>query len=114
MLAHLRAAEGDTTAAKVLLDDAERVYVGDFSPDVRPVAAAKARLLAAAGDIQGARAWAQTRGVTAGDELSYRREYEHVTLARILLAHHAATRHRPVLDEADRPPPPAPRGSGGR
>ncbi len=100
MLAHLRAAEGDTTAAKVLLDDAERVYVGDFSPDVRPVAAARARLLAAAGDVRGARAWAQTRGVTAGDELSYRREYEHVTLARILLAQHAATRHRPALDEA--------------
>ena len=67
---------------------------------MRPVAAARARLLAAAGDVDGALAWAADRGLTADDELSYRREYEHVTLARVLLAEHAATGHRPALDEA--------------
>jgi LuxR family maltose regulon positive regulatory protein len=89
-LAHLRAAEGDTAAGLQLLDDAERVYVGDFNPDVRPVAAARARMLAAAGDVAGALAWAHRCGVSAADDLSYRREYEHVTLTRILLADHAA------------------------
>ena len=34
--AHLREAEGDLPGALALLDEAERVYDGDFSPDVRP------------------------------------------------------------------------------
>ena len=85
-MAHLRAAEGDTTAAVALLEEAERVYVGDFVPDVRPVAAARARVLIAAGDVSGAFAWARGRGIAAADPLAYVHEYEHVTLARILLA----------------------------
>jgi LuxR family transcriptional regulator, maltose regulon positive regulatory protein len=85
-MAHLRAAEGDTTAAVALLEEAERVYVGDFAPDVRPVAAARARVLIAAGDVSGAVAWARGRGIAATDPLDYVYEYEHLTLARILLA----------------------------
>jgi LuxR family maltose regulon positive regulatory protein len=85
-MAHLRAAEGDTSAAIALLEEAERVYVGDFAPDVRPVAAARARVLIAAGDLPGAFAWARDRGISAADPLTYIHEYEHVTLARILLA----------------------------
>ncbi|HEU4514346.1 MAG TPA: helix-turn-helix transcriptional regulator, partial [Nocardioidaceae bacterium] len=36
-LAQLRAAEGDMTAADALLEEAEQLYSGDFSPNVRPV-----------------------------------------------------------------------------
>jgi LuxR family maltose regulon positive regulatory protein len=99
-MAHLRAAEGDTATAVGLLEEAERVYVGDFSPDVRPVAAARARMLASAGDAAGALAWARRRGISAGEDLSYVREYEHVTLARVLLADHAAGGCRASLAEA--------------
>ena len=42
-MARIREAEGDVAAAVDLLDEAERVYVGDFFPDVRPVAAVRAR-----------------------------------------------------------------------
>ncbi len=35
----------------VLLDEAERVYVGDYSPNVQPVHATRARVSAAQGDI---------------------------------------------------------------
>jgi LuxR family maltose regulon positive regulatory protein len=35
--------------------------------------------------------WARDRGVSADDDPSYLREYEHVTLARALLAEHAAS-----------------------
>ncbi len=90
-MARLRAAEGDLAAALDLLDEAERVYVGDYSPNVQPVHASRARVLAASGDLVGARAWARDHGVTVDDELSYFREYEHITLARMLLAEHAAT-----------------------
>jgi len=90
-MARLRAAERDWPAALELLDEAERVYVGDFSPPVHPVHASRARVLAACGDLDAATAWARQHRVGVDDELSYLREYEHVTLARILLAEHRAT-----------------------
>jgi LuxR family maltose regulon positive regulatory protein len=88
-LARLREAEGDLDGARDLLTEAIRVYVGDFSPDVRPVSAQRARVLARQGDLAAAREWVEERGLSASDELNYLREYEHLTLARILLAEHA-------------------------
>jgi len=87
-MARLREAEGDPVTAIELLDEAERVYVADFSPNVRPIAATRARLLAAVGRRDEALAWANSTGVTAADALSYLHEYEHISLARILLAAH--------------------------
>jgi len=83
--ARLREAEGDLVGAVALLEEAERVYVGDFSPNVRPVPAQRARVLVAQGRLAEALEWASERGLAADDELSYAREYEHVTLARILI-----------------------------
>ena len=100
-MARLRAAEGDLSAALDLLDEAERVYVGDYSPNVQPIHATRARVLAARGDLAEARAWAREHRVAATDELSYLREYEHVTLARVLLAEHAATGASESLQDAD-------------
>jgi LuxR family maltose regulon positive regulatory protein len=85
-MARLRATERDWSTALVLLDEAERAYVSDFSPRVHPIHATRARVLAASGDVAGARAWARLHAVRADDELSYLREYEHLTLARVLLA----------------------------
>jgi LuxR family maltose regulon positive regulatory protein len=85
-MARIREAEGDLAAALALLDEAARVYVGDYSPDVQPVPAVRARVLAAQGDAAGAAEWARQHHLAADDELSYIREYEHVTLARVLLA----------------------------
>lgn len=85
-LALLRAGQGDIESAVQLLDDAIRVYVGDYSPHVQPVAATRARVLAANGRVDEALDWARKEGLAADDELSYLREYEHVTLARILVA----------------------------
>ncbi|MCK0112580.1 LuxR C-terminal-related transcriptional regulator [Ornithinimicrobium sp. F0845] len=99
-MARLRAAERDWPAALELINDAERVYVGDFSPPVHPVHATRARMLAASGDLALARSWVREHGVAAGDDLSYLREYEHVTLARILLAGQRATGETGSLHEA--------------
>ncbi|MFI7065808.1 LuxR C-terminal-related transcriptional regulator [Kribbella sp. NPDC050124] len=85
-MALLREAEGDLDAALGLLAEAERVYVGDFAPNVRPIPALRARLQAAHGDVGSAVEWARRYGVSAQDELFYLREYEHVTLGRVLLA----------------------------
>ncbi|MBG6215111.1 LuxR family maltose regulon positive regulatory protein [Cryobacterium sp. CAN_C3] len=93
-------ADGEADAAVDLLDEAERVYVGDFFPNVRPVAAVRAGVWAASGRLGEALAWARERGLRADDELSYLREYEHLTLARVLLAEYAAGRDECVLTKA--------------
>jgi LuxR family maltose regulon positive regulatory protein len=84
--AHLLAADGDLAGALRLLDDAERVYDLDFSPDARPLAAMRARMWVRQGRLEPALAWAAERGLSVSDDLDYLREFEHVTLARILLA----------------------------
>ena len=77
--------------ASTLLEEAERVYVGDFSPDVRPVPAHAGAPAGAQGRLSEALDWAREHQLSsADDDLSYVREYEHVTLARILLPEHAA------------------------
>ena len=85
-MARLRSAAGAFDEALALLDDAERVYVGDFSPEVHPIHATRARVLLACGDLTGATEWASAHHLDADDELSYLREYEHLTLARVLQA----------------------------
>jgi LuxR family maltose regulon positive regulatory protein len=101
-MARIREAEGDTAAAVDLLDEAERAYVGDFFPNVRPVAAVRARSHLLQGGLGEALAWVRERGLSAQDDLSYLREFEHVTLARILLALHRTERSEPSLQDAAR------------
>jgi LuxR family maltose regulon positive regulatory protein len=84
--ARIRQAQGDPDGALVLLDEAERLYASDFSPNVRPVAAVRARAWIAQGNLSAAWGWAREHGVTVAGELSYLHEFEHATLARLLLA----------------------------
>ncbi len=99
-LAAIRQAQGDLDGALELLTEAERLYVGDFSPDVRPVAALKARVWIAQGRLAEASEWARERGLSAADELSYVHELEHATLARLLLAEGAHDRSARATREA--------------
>jgi len=55
-------------------------------PNVRPVPALKARVWIAQGSLREALGWAREQGLSADDDLSYLREFEHITLARMLLA----------------------------
>jgi LuxR family maltose regulon positive regulatory protein len=87
-MARVREAEGDLDGALDLLDEAQRVYTGDFSPNVRPIPALRARVLTARGRVGEAVAWAREQGLSAEDDLTYLREFEHITLARVLLALH--------------------------
>ena len=99
-MARVQETQGDVPAALALLDEAQAVYTGDFSPNVRPVPAVRARVLAAHGRVRDAFAWADEQGLTAQDDLSYLHEYEHVTLARVHLARHTADGDRDSLREA--------------
>jgi hypothetical protein len=52
------------------------------------------------GRLSEALGWVRERGLSADDDLSYLREFEHITLARVLLAQYAAERGGRFLDEA--------------
>jgi LuxR family maltose regulon positive regulatory protein len=101
-MARIREAEGDLDGALDLLNEAERLYVGDFFPNVRPVPALRARVRIARGELGEALGWARERGLSADDDLSYLRECEHITLARVLLARYTAERAERSVQEATR------------
>lgn len=101
-MARVREAEGDLDAALALLDEAEGTYVADFSPEVRPVSALRARLWVRQGRLDEAFAWARERVLSIEDELSYLREFEHLTLARLLTARFAAGGDERDLADANR------------
>ena len=86
VMARIRAAQGDLDGALDLLNEAESVYMGDFSPNVRPVPALRARVWIRMGRLGEALSWAREQGLSTRDDLRYSREFEHITLARILLA----------------------------
>jgi LuxR family maltose regulon positive regulatory protein len=85
-MSRIREAQGDLDGALELLREAEPLYVSDFFPNVRPIAALKTRVWLAQGRLTEAIAWAREQSLSAGDTLSYLREFEHITLARVLLA----------------------------
>jgi LuxR family maltose regulon positive regulatory protein len=91
-MARIREAQGDLDGALDLLEEAERRYVSDFFPNVRPVAALKTRVWVAQGRLGEALDWAREQGLSAHDDLSYLREFEHITLARVLLARSTSER----------------------
>ena len=101
-MARIREAEGDLDGALDLLTEAERLYVGDFFPNVRPVPALRARVRVAQGRLGEALGWARERGLSVADDLSYLREFEHITLARVLLARYTAERAERPIQEATR------------
>jgi LuxR family maltose regulon positive regulatory protein len=91
-MAQVRATRGDHDTAGHLLDRAESMYRHGFYPDIRPIAAMKARVRIAAGDLAPAAEWAHDRGLSVEDDPDYLHEYEHLTLARLLLAQDRAER----------------------
>jgi LuxR family maltose regulon positive regulatory protein len=99
-MARIREAEGDLAGALDLLDEADRLYVSDFSPDVRPVPASRARVWVALGRTGEAVGWARERGLAVDDDLSYLHEFEHLTLARVCLARYTAERAEHFLADA--------------
>src|ERR1700694_130333 len=99
-MARIREAQGDLNSALDLLHEAEHLYVGDFSPNVRPIAASVSRVWVAQGNVGEALDWVRERGLSVSDEPSYLREFEHITLARVLLARSTSNRADRSIHEA--------------
>jgi LuxR family maltose regulon positive regulatory protein len=84
--AGLLRARGDLDGAVAMLDRAEPLFLPGYFPDVRPIAAMRARVRTAQGRLGDARAWARERVVAPTDPTSYLAEYDQLTLARLLVA----------------------------
>jgi LuxR family transcriptional regulator, maltose regulon positive regulatory protein len=85
-MARVKEARGDPGGALDLLDEAERLYIRSPGPDVRPIAAVKTRVWVRQGRLAEALGWVRERGLSVDDDLGYLREFEHITLARLLIA----------------------------
>jgi len=104
--ARLEAALGNLELALDLLDQAERLAAGGPTPEYRPIAALKARVWMRQGKVAAVLEWARERGLSVDDELSYGREFEHITMAWAHLAGHTkvagAKSVRAVIDFLER------------
>jgi LuxR family transcriptional regulator, maltose regulon positive regulatory protein len=97
-MARIREARGDLDGALDLLGSAQPLFMIDFSPNVRPIAAMHARVLVRQGRTGDALGWAREHGISVEDDLSYVHEYEHITLARALLGSGSADQASGLLD----------------
>ena len=108
--AAMQAARGDFDGAVTSLEKAQELYQPGFFPDIRPLAATRARARIAQGRLEDAQVWAEqhraaiggTRGtpVRATPEPdSFVTEYARLTWVRLLIARHhvrAASRKAPA------------------
>ncbi|MAU12821.1 MAG: helix-turn-helix transcriptional regulator [Anaerolineaceae bacterium] len=84
--AKMKRIEGDLDGAVALLDEAEDQFRQTPLPDAQPASAWRARIWIQQGNLDKAHAWSQQRSLSPDDGLHYMREFEHITLARLLLA----------------------------
>jgi LuxR family maltose regulon positive regulatory protein len=98
-LARIREAEGDLNGALDLLHEAERLFTRDFFPNVRPIAALVTRVWVAQGRLGDALAWAREQSLSTEDAPHYLHEFEHITLARVLLARSQSDRANRSMQE---------------
>jgi LuxR family maltose regulon positive regulatory protein len=82
----IKEAEGDWEAVFKILHEAQHLYYRHPIPDIRPLAALKARMHLLNGDLTEPIRWVSEKDLSTDDQLSYITEYEHLTLARVLIA----------------------------
>lgn len=84
--ARFHAANREFDAALRLIEEATGVFTESVVPRIQPESAMNARIWIAQGRLAQAEEWARIEQVSVDGELSYLHEYEHVTLARLLIA----------------------------
>ncbi|WP_162182019.1 LuxR C-terminal-related transcriptional regulator [Arthrobacter sp. PAMC 25486] len=92
LLAHC---EGELEQAIECFEQSEPLYQRGFFPEVRPIAAMKARVLIAQGKLLEAGDWAREQGDPIMDGARYLDEFNQLTLVRLLLAQDSETQQRP-------------------
>ena len=87
-LARVKYAQGETDQAFAVLQQAEQhLHIPLYTAQL---VACRVRLWIAQREVTRAAAWGQTCGLTPEDQPSYQREWEYLTLVRLLLVQHRA------------------------
>jgi LuxR family maltose regulon positive regulatory protein len=101
-LAWIRQAMGETDGALETMNQADDTESStDIASLANPAPAERARLLLLQGRAGEAAKWAEERGLTEQDEVSYSRERDYLVLARVLLATDEAHRALGIVDRLD-------------
>ncbi len=98
--ARLNETQGDLDGALELLNEAEGLFIRTPLPDVRPISALKSRVWVTQGRLMEAQGWVREQGLSVDDAPSYLREFEHVTLARVLIARYKSDEGTGSIHEA--------------
>ena len=99
-LSKVAAAEGDPQGAIDYVDRAEQLFQPGFMPQLRPIPATRARMWIARDELADAEAWARASGVTGVADVDHRREFDLLTLARLLIAQHREQQDGDMADSA--------------
>ena len=99
-LACLKESEGELEAALELLDEAKSYFVKTLIPYTRPIEAVKARIYLKQGRLSKAKEWVNKHHLAVDDDLTYLHEFEHIILARVLLAEYQSNHAEHVILEA--------------
>ncbi len=84
--AQIKQSQRDMDGAITSLDEAERLYFRTLIPNLRPISALKTRVWIAQGKLTAALSWEHKQGLSVDDDLSFLRQFEHITLARLRIA----------------------------
>ena len=85
-----------------LLNEAEKLHIRTPLPDFYPISAMKARIWVAQGRLTKALEWVNGQRLSVDDNLSFLHEFDHITLARILIAKYQDDRSEDTIHEAIR------------
>ncbi len=100
LMARIKQAEGKLDAAFEFFEEAEQQYTINPTPETRPISAWKTRLFLVQGQLREAEDWVRNQNLSINDDLSYLREFEHITLVRVLIAKSKNSREDQYLKEA--------------
>jgi LuxR family transcriptional regulator, maltose regulon positive regulatory protein len=85
-----------------LLNEADKLYIRTPLPDSHPISAMKARIWVAQSRLTKALEWVNEQGFSVDDDLSFLREYDHITWTRILIAQYQNDRSEDIIQAAMR------------
>jgi len=101
-LARFNKTRGNLDGALEFLNEAEKLHIRTPLPDLYPISAMKTRIWVAQGRLTKALDWVKEQRLSADDRLSFLREFDHITLARILIAKYQDDQSEDTIHEARR------------
>ena len=99
-LAGIKEAQAELESALDLLDEAAHLQIRNPAPNIRPIAAIKARIWIKQNRLTEALAWLLEQKLSIDDKLNYLREFEHITMARVLIAQYRDSQDNKALHDA--------------